>query len=226
MSLFNSIFQTTITAINPLALLLALSISLLMGFALATVYKYRTLYTREFVITLILLPSLMTLIIFLINGSLGTSIAVAGTFSLIRFRSATSGSRELLAIFISMIIGLASGTGYLTLTVVSSTIILLTWHLLEKRQSSVQTQTRRHLTLTLTQVPDLENQIRKALENYCRTVTLISLNSKKQGSQLKLSYDIDLIKPEDDFQLTSHLLETLKNVDIKLTTQAKKRKNL
>ena len=105
-NLFNSIFNDATATASPLQLMLALLVSLVLGSALTWTYKYRTLYTREFVISLTLLPCLMTLVIFLVNGSLGTSIAVAGTFSLIRFRSATSGSRELIAVFMAMIIGL------------------------------------------------------------------------------------------------------------------------
>ena len=84
-NLFNSIFNDATATASPLQLMLALLVSLVLGLALTWTYKYRTLYTREFVISLTLLPCLMTLVIFLVNGSLGTSIAVAGTFSLIRF---------------------------------------------------------------------------------------------------------------------------------------------
>ena len=133
-NLFNSIFNDATATASPLQLMLALLVSLLLGLALTWTYKYRTLYTREFVISLTLLPCLMTLVIFLVNGSLGTSIAVAGTFSLIRFRSATSGSRELIAVFMAMIIGLASGTGYLLLAGLFTTFLLAVWLLLENRQ--------------------------------------------------------------------------------------------
>ena len=83
---------------------------------------------------------MMTLVIFLVNGSLGTSIAVAGTFSLIRFRSATSGSRELIAIFLAMIIGLAAGSGYLLLAVLFTAFLLAIWLLLETKQSKTDHQ--------------------------------------------------------------------------------------
>ena len=92
LNLFNSIFNNATASADPFQLLLALLVSLTLGLALTWTYKYRTLYTREFAISLTLLPCLMTLVIFLVNGNLGTSIAVAGTFSLIRVRSATSGS--------------------------------------------------------------------------------------------------------------------------------------
>ena len=87
-NLFDSIFNNATATVDPVRLMLALLVSLFLGMALSWTYKYRTLYTREFIVSLTLLPCMMTLVIFLVNGSLGTSIAVAGTFSLIRFRSA------------------------------------------------------------------------------------------------------------------------------------------
>lgn len=84
-NLFDSIFNNATATVDPVRLMLALLVSLFLGMALSWTYKYRTLYTREFIVSLTLLPCMMTLVIFLVNGSLGTSIAVAGTFSLIRF---------------------------------------------------------------------------------------------------------------------------------------------
>ena len=69
-NLFDSIFNNATAAVDPLRLLLALLVSLFLGLALSWTYKYRTLYTREFVISLTLLPCMMTLVIFLVNGSL------------------------------------------------------------------------------------------------------------------------------------------------------------
>ena len=139
-NLFDSIFNNATATVDPFALTAGPLISLFLGLALSWTYKYRTLYTREFVISLTLLPSMMTLVIFLVNGSLGTSIAVAGTFSLIRFRSATSGSRELIAIFLAMIIGLAAGSGYLLLAILSTLSLLGVWLVLENKQSKADHQ--------------------------------------------------------------------------------------
>ena len=94
-----------------------LATSLILGLVLAMVYKYKTLHTKEFVVTLTLMPALIAIIILLVNGNLGTSVAVAGAFSLIRFRSAAGSSKELLAVFLATAIGLATGMGYLLLAV-------------------------------------------------------------------------------------------------------------
>ena len=165
-NLFNSIFNDATATASPLQLMLALLVSLVLGLALTWTYKYRTLYTREFVISLTLLPCLMTLVIFLVNGSLGTSIAVAGTFSLIRFRSATSGSRELIAVFMAMIIGLASGTGYLLLAVLFTAFLLAVWLLLENRQSRTDNQRRRLLTIIVSHQDLIDQKITNDLLNF------------------------------------------------------------
>jgi cation transport ATPase len=225
-NLFNSIFNDATATANPLQLMLALLVSLVLGSALTWTYKYRTLYTREFIISLTLLPCLMTLVIFLVNGSLGTSIAVAGTFSLIRFRSATSGSRELIAVFMAMIIGLASGTGYLLLAGLFTTFLLAVWLLLENRQSRTDNQRRRLLTINVSYQDLIDQKITKALLNFTSESDLISLNTTGGGETMQLVYEVDLNPQVDDFQLTNHLISNIENCDLALTKKAKKKKNL
>jgi len=225
-NLFNSVFNNTTATADPIQLLLAIIVSLFLGLALSWSYKQRTLYTREFVVSLTLLPCLMTLVIFLVNGSLGTSIAVAGTFSLIRFRSATSGSRELIAIFLAMIIGLAAGTGYLLLAVLFTAFILGIWLLLEKQQSKSNHQRRRLLTITLPNDEGRLDTIQSALDQFCTESDLISVDTSNAGESLQTVYEVDLHTQVDDFQLTSYLTSKIPQCDVSLTKKAKKKKNL
>lgn len=225
-NLFDSIFNNATATVDPLRLMLALVVSFLLGMALSWTYKYRTLYTREFIVSLTLLPCMMTLVIFLVNGSLGTSIAVAGTFSLIRFRSATSGSRELIAIFLAMIIGLAAGSGYLLLAVLFTTFLLAIWLLLETKQSKTDHQRRRLLTIQVENQARIVDKISRLLERNCTEVDLISVNTSQSGEQLTLDYEVDLRPEVDDFAMTTLLTEEIFNCDVSLTKKAKKRKNL
>ena len=225
-NLFDSIFNNTTATVDPLRLMLALVVSFLLGMALSWTYKYRTLYTREFIVSLTLLPCMMTLVIFLVNGSLGTSIAVAGTFSLIRFRSATSGSRELIAIFLAMIIGLAAGSGYLLLAVLFTVFLLAIWLLLETKQSKNDHQRRRNLTIQVENQARIADKISRLLARNCTEVDLISVNTSQSGEQLTLDYEVDLRPEVDDFAMTTLLTEEIFNCDVSLTKKAKKRKNL
>ena len=225
-NLFNSIFNDTTATANPIQLFLALLISLILGLALTWAYKQRTLYTREFAVSLTLLPCLMTLVIFLVNGSLGTSIAVAGTFSLIRFRSATSGSRELIAIFLAMIIGLAAGTGYLALAILFTVFILAVWLLLEKQQSKSKHQRRRLLTITIANQEKQLQTIQSGLAQFCTELDLISIDTSNNGEQVTTVYEVDFKAQIDDFQIINYLTREQDTYQVSLTKNAKKRKNL
>ena len=225
-NLFNSIFNDTTATTNPIQLFLALLVSLILGLALTWAYKHRTLYTREFAVSLTLLPCLMTLVIFLVNGSLGTSIAVAGTFSLIRFRSATSGSRELIAIFLAMIIGLAAGTGYLALAVLFTVFILAVWLLLEKQQSKSNHQRRRLLTITIVNQEKQLQTIQSGLSQFCTELDLISIDTSNDGEQVTTVYEVDFKAQTDDFQIIHYLTKEQDTYQVSLTKNAKKRKNL
>lgn len=225
-NLFNSIFNDTTATANPIQLFLALLVSLILGLALTWAYKHRTLYTREFAVSLTLLPCLMTLVIFLVNGSLGTSIAVAGTFSLIRFRSATSGSRELIAIFLAMIIGLAAGTGYLALAVLFTVFILAVWLLLEKQQSKSNHQRRRLLTITIVNQEKQLQTIQSGLSQFCTELDLISIDTSNDGEQVTTVYEVDFKAQINDFQIINYLTREQDTYQVSLTKNAKKRKNL
>ena len=86
--LFKGLFDTELTAVISVAdFLLCLGFSLLLGLLLALAYMYRTRYTKSFVVTLALLPAVVCVVIMMVNGNVGAGVAVAGAFSLVRFRS-------------------------------------------------------------------------------------------------------------------------------------------
>ncbi len=53
------------------------------------------------------------MVIIMVNGNVGAGLAVAGTFALVRFRSAQGTAREIVGLFLSMSIGLVCGMGYI-----------------------------------------------------------------------------------------------------------------
>jgi len=223
--LFNSIYSSTEVKINLLALLFSLAISLVLGIVLAKVYKHQTIYTKEFVITLSLLPTIVSMIIFLVNGNLGTSVAVAGTFSLIRFRSAAGGSKELLAIFMATAIGITTGMGFVTLGIVFTLFISLVWLLFEKMTFSSVSQTRRYVQIQIPADFDYEVLFEALFETTCKSVELTSIQSAAKKT-IKLDYVIDLNPEVSDRELIQQFLRYDQIQDIAFSKAAKKRKTL
>ena len=112
--LFKGLFDTELTAVISVAdFLLCLGFSLLLGLLLALAYMYRTRYTKSFVVTLALLPAVVCVVIMMVNGNVGAGVAVAGAFSLVRFRSVPGTAREIGTLFLAMGAGLIAGMGYL-----------------------------------------------------------------------------------------------------------------
>jgi hypothetical protein len=97
--------------------------SLFAGIITAAAYTFRQVSNRQFVVTLVLLPVIVQLIIMLVNGQVGTGIAVMGAFSLVRFRSVPGTAKEITSIFLAMALGLAAGTGALVYAVLFALVI-------------------------------------------------------------------------------------------------------
>lgn len=223
--LFNSIYSSAEIKVNPLALIASLMTGLILGIILAKVYKHQTIYTKEFVITLSLLPAIISIIIFLVNGNLGTSVAVAGTFSLIRFRSAAGGSKELLAIFMATAIGITTGMGLLALGVFFTLFIFFFWLFFEKMSFSSVSQTRRYVQIQIPAELDYEVLFEAIFETACKSFELTSVQSV-DNKFIKLDYVVDLKPDVSDQRLIQRFLRYEKIKNISLSKEAKKRKTL
>lgn len=91
--------------------LICTAASLILGLLTALVCMYRQRCSRGFAVTLAILPAMVQMVILLVNGNIGAGVAVAGAFSLVRFRSVPGTAREIGAIFLAMAIGLATRYG-------------------------------------------------------------------------------------------------------------------
>lgn len=129
--MFNSIFEGSTTnglEFGTAGLLLVSAI--VMGIVMAFVYMKTTKqYSKNFIVTLAILPILVMVAIIMVNGSLGLSFAIAGIFGLVRFRSIPGNSKEIVATFLAVVIGLALGRGYIgfagAITVIISILMIL-----------------------------------------------------------------------------------------------------
>lgn len=225
MQLFNSIFSTSNNNITLMQITLIFGVSLAMGILHATVYKYKANYTKEFVITLSLMPTIIAVIIALVNGNLGAGVAVAGTFSLIKFRSAAGSSKEMLAILLAMAIGLATGMGYLGLAIFMTVIMSGSILIFETISFAQVNQHRRHLLVTIPMDFDYDQFFKQQFGSSCKQADLMSLKYKKKKEALVLEYQVLLDKKITDKQLVDTVLSA-GPLDVILNKQMPKKKYL
>lgn len=223
--LFSSIFTSGTANVSIAQLGLSLAVSLMLGIGLAWIYKYKASYTKEFVVTLTLLPSLIAVIIFLTNGSLGTSVAVAGTFSLIRFRSAAGTSKELLAVFMATAIGLATGMGHLVLALLVTIILGVMVLILEHTRFAQVNQNRRYLLISVATDFDYQEFFEHQFGKACQELALLSIHYKSKKGILDLEYELLLDRKISDQQLMDRFLAA-NPVSVSLHKQAPKKKYL
>ena len=225
-NLFDSIFNNATATVDPLRLLLALLVSLFLGLALSWTYKYRTLYTREFVISLTLLPCMMTLVIFLVNGSLGAGVAVMRAFSLIRFRSAPGGAKELVSIFLVMTIGIAIGMGYLVFATVFTLIMSLAMLLLEVVNFGQMKHSMRQLTIVIPESLDYESIFDDIFNKAANHVELANVKTSDMGSLFKIKYIIQLNGRMTEKELIDALRTRNGNLEIAISRYITKENEL
>ena len=188
--LFNDVF--TSTAVKPLIMLEAIGVALVLGLVVAKVYQYKTVYSKSFVMSLALLPALIAVVIFLVNGSLGAGVAVMGAFSLIRFRSAPGGAKELVSIFLAMTIGIAIGMGYLVFAGAFTLIMSVAIVLLETINFGQMKHSIRQLTIVIPESLDYESIFDDIFDKATNHLELASVKTSDMGSLFKLKYIIQL----------------------------------
>ena len=113
-SALSSVFGTAdslVASVSTVQFLMCCVASIVLGAAVACIYMFRHKYSKNFVVTLALLPLIVQMVITLVNGNLGAGIAVMGVFNLVRFRSIPGSAKDIGSVFFAMAIGLATGMG-------------------------------------------------------------------------------------------------------------------
>ncbi|SCW37734.1 protein of unknown function [Ruminococcaceae bacterium YRB3002] len=203
--MLNTILETLMgsTTVTLTGFLIPVAASLVLGLVLALVHMYHNKYSRSFVATLAILPAIVCVVIMAVNGNIGAGVAVAGAFSLVRFRSAPGTAREIGALFMAMTAGLLTGMGYIIYAALFTLIIcaaILAYQALGFGGSKNE-ELRKSLRITIPEDLDYTGVFDEIFEKYTTEHKLISSKTSNMGSMFRLTYDVTLKDPaiEKDF---------------------------
>mgnify|MGYP004494917229 CR=1 FL=1 len=146
------------------------------------------------VISLSILPLIVEVIITMVNGNLGTSVAIVGAFSLIRFRSIPGSSRELISVFLCMAVGLATAMGYITFALTFTIIAILALIILNKLGK--ENNKTMYLKITIPEDLDYTESFKDLFEKYLKNIEFEKAKTVNMGSMYELVYKIELIDVE------------------------------
>ena len=189
-SIFSSVLTGSFSVGQYLLCLLAAG---LCGTVAALALSRESGVTRSFLISLVVLPIIVTTVILMVNGNVGTGIAVAGAFSLVRFRSAAGKARDISAIFLVMTAGLACAAGYAAIALLFTLIASLTMLLLSRVPMSCE----RFAVLRIT-VPEslhFADAFDDLFAQYTGSRKLVKAKTSNMGSLYKLDYKIEMKDP-------------------------------
>lgn len=187
--MLNSILGTELTLTS---FLICTGVSLLLGMGTALVAGYHSRSTQSLAVTLAILPAVVQAVIMLVNGSIGAGIAVAGAFSLVRFRSAPGTAREIAAIFLAMAIGLATGMGYVGLAALLFLILAGAMLALTVLRFGQKEDAGRILKITIPEDLDYDGLFDDLFERYTTAHTLEKVKTTNMGTLYELRYRITL----------------------------------
>ena len=190
--MFNSIFDTSAVGLSITNALICAGVALVLGLTIAITHKITSQTNKGFLTTLAVLPLLVMAVMIMINGNLGTSIAILGAFSLIRFRSIQGRAKDLLSVFFAMMVGLALGMGHVLFAVVITAIAIFAIILFTYTSLLEPDQNEKILKITIPEDLDYDEVFNEIFKKYCKKATLMRMKTVNMGSLYDLTYSVKL----------------------------------
>jgi len=191
--------------------------ALALGFVISFTYRLTSKYSKNFLITISLLPLIVCSVIIMVNGNLGTSVAVLGAFSLIRFRSMPGNSKEILIVFLSMSIGLSLGMGQLVFACILTAFFLIGIVLYTKVSLFERNSKEKILKIIIPENLDYEKVFDDIFMKYTNKFSLEMVKTTNMGSLFDLSYNIILKRDVSEKEFIDELRIRNGNLKIILT---------
>jgi len=216
-SLFASSIGDTLTL--P-AMLGALGVALLLGLGISLIYL-RTHkdegYSASFVVTLIMLPAIISVIIMLIGNNVARAFSLAGAFSLIRFRSAPGDPKDIAYVFFSVAVGLACGMGYLAYAAVFAIVLCLAMAILHTIHFGHPKSAHMQLKITIPEDLNFQGLFDDILEHYTNSWSLKRIKTTDFGTLFEVVYTLRMKDSADQKKFIDELRCRNGNLNITLT---------
>ena len=191
--LFTSVLGTTesaMTTVTSSGFMMCTIASLILGLLCALIYMYKHNYSKNFVITLALLPVIVQMVITLVNGNLGAGVAVMGVFNLVRFRSIAGTAKDIGSVFLAMAIGLATGMGYIGVAAILTVVVGVFNFIYVTTPFGASKQAAKMLKITVPEDMQFEGMFDEVLDTYTATNELVNVQTTNMGSLYQLEYRV------------------------------------
>lgn len=210
----SDLFSFSAGDISMTALMLCTVCSLILGLVIALVFSRGENSSKSFKLTLALLPAIVQMVIMLVNGDVGTGVAVMGAFGLVRFRSAPGSAKEICAIFLAMAAGLACGTQHLTVAAIFTAVICVASLIYTALGMNGESDGEKTLRITVPESLDYGSAFDEVLGKYTNSYKLEEVKTTNMGSLFKLTYSITMKDSANEKKMLDEIRERNGNLEI------------
>ena len=216
--LFDAEFTVPISVTDFLTCVIA---ALVIGLIMALSYMFRSRYTKSFVITLATLPAVVCVVIMMVNNKIGTGVAVAGAFSLVRFRSLPGSAKDIVMLFFGMGAGLIVGMGYIGFAFLFTIVMCAAFVLYNCLDMGCKRNSAKYRNLRIMVPEDLDyTEIFEDLfKEYTNSCHMIQVKTTNMGSIFRITYNISLKDPKKEHEFIDRIRERNGNLEITISTQ-------
>ncbi|MEI8200805.1 MAG: DUF4956 domain-containing protein [Eubacteriales bacterium] len=216
-SLFYSTTEDTVTL--P-ALVAAIGAALLLGLVISLVYMLTHRaegYSGSFIVTLIMLPTIISVIILLIGSNVARAFSLAGAFSLIRYRSAPGDPKDIAYVFFALAVGLACGMGFIPYAAIFTAILCLVMVVLHFTNFAKPKASHMQLTVTVPENLNYQGLFDDVLDRYTDSWKLKRVKTSDFGTLFDVVYNIHMKSSADQKKFIDELRCRNGNLTISLT---------
>ena len=220
-AIFKGVFDNELTQVIELGdFLLCLGVSLVLGLIMAAAYMWRNEHTKSFLVTLALLPAVVCVVIMMVNGNIGAGVAVAGAFSLVRFRSAPGSAKEIVTIFLAMGAGLIAGMGYLGFAALFTVIMCVMFLIYNAVAGNAKSEdVNKTIKITIPEDLDYTGAFDDIFAEYTKKNELVKVKTTNMGSMFRLTYNVTLRDATKEKQMIDRIRERNGNLEIMVSKQ-------
>ena len=220
-AIFKGIFDNElIQTISVQDFLLCLGVSLFLGFIMAAAYSFKNEHSKSFLVTLALLPAVVCVVIMMVNGNIGAGVAVAGAFSLVRFRSAPGSAKEIVTIFLAMGAGLIAGMGYLGFAALFTVIMCMMFLIYNAVAGNAKSEVvNKTIKITIPEDLDYSGAFEGIFAEYTKKNELVKVKTTNMGSMFRLTYNVTLKDATKEKEMIDRIRERNGNLEIMVSKQ-------
>lgn len=210
---------------SVLEIIINLVVSILLGLIVSVTYMKTNKdsgYSQSFVLTMVFLPVIVCMIIFLIGNNIARAFSLAGAFSIIRFRSATGQPKDIAFILFAMASGLACGVGSLWYGCLCTIVLCLLMILLSFIRFGENKTKEQILKITIPEDLAYEKAFDEVFNKFEVSYTLQKVRTTELGSLFELVYLISINELENKKEFLDAIRVRNGNLDISLTMAPQK----